>query len=422
VCDKTVVCLPRSASHQTDAISAHLPHQHNCYAIHYLPTAPQHMRAEFFQPEQPSATSMTPLERPSLHTTLPWTTSPLLISAPMGGYAGPALAAAVSRAGGLGLIGALMDEKLLDRQLREASDLLGKDPKVSSGKDGMLPLGVGLLLFALSKPEKRAAFLRVLGKWRVGVVWLFAERSIEDFGVWAGEIRKVEGLRGTQIWVQTCSVAAAVQIAKEARPDVLVLQGSDAGGHGHARSAGVISLVPETVDALANEGLSLTPYVVASGGIADARGVAAALALGADGVVMGTRFLGSEEVMMPHPGYQQQILEARDAAHATTRHTVFDELKGPNMWPGHYDGRAVRSVSWREHVEDGVGIEEIRERTKRAEEGEGKGYTGKMEEKRQVVWAGTGVGLVKKVLPAGEIVRSVREGVKQRLEDARARL
>ncbi|KPI34502.1 Nitronate monooxygenase [Cyphellophora attinorum] len=357
-----------------------------------------------------------------LHTTLPWTASPLLISAPMGGYAGPHLAAAVSRAGALGLIGALMDENLLDRQLQEASDLLEREPKVQSGTDGMLPIGVGLLLFALAKPEKRDAFLNVLGKWRVSVVWLFAERELKDFGIWAQEIRKVEGLQHTQIWIQTCSVGAAVQLAKEVKPDVLVMQGSDAGGHGHARSAGVVSLVPETIDALAAEDLTTTPYVVASGGLADARGVAAALALAADGAVMGTRFLASEEVMMPHPGYKQQVLDAKDGAHATTRHTVFDELKGPNMWPSHYDGRGLRSVSWKEHVEDGVGIEDIRQRTKAAEDGEGKGYAGAPEEKRQVVWAGTGVGLVKKVMPAGEIVRTVRDGVKQRLEDARARL
>ena len=77
-------------------------------------------------------------------------------------------------------------------------------------------------------------------------------------------------------------MAAARHVAGTTKPDVLCIQGADAGGHGFERGAGIISLVPEVFDTLAREGFSHIP-LVASGGIVDGRGVAAALTLGALG-------------------------------------------------------------------------------------------------------------------------------------------
>ena len=358
--------------------------------------------------------------RTSLSSRLPWTTQPFLANAPMGGFAGPDLAAAVSRAGALGLIGALMDENVLEQQLSRAAELLSAEPAVV-GSDGQLPIGVGLLLFALGE-KKRKAFLEVLGKWKVTVVWLFAESQLSDYGIWIAAVRATPGLENAQVWVQSCSVGAAIALAtakdEKARPDVLVMQGQDAGGHGWEQGAGIVSLVPETVDALEAAGVAGSVHVVASGGIADGRGVAAALALGAEGVVMGTRFLASKEVDLPHAEYQKQILAAKDGGQATVRDKVFDELKGKNIWPGVYDGRAIRSASWKDRVADGLAIEEIQARFAKGS-GEAWGFGG---EKRAAVWSGTGVGLVNEVLPAAEIVTTVREGVRKRMEEARARL
>lgn len=334
----------------------------------------------------------------------------------MGGFATSPLACAVSRAGGLGLIGALTSPSLLDSQLAEASTLLAAEPAVVGGKNGRMALGVGLLLFALDD-QKRKEMLGVLGRWRVGVVWLFGEREVSEF---AGVIKEVrEKVPGAQVWVQVCSVGAAVEVARGVNvPDVICLQGGDAGGHGWKGGAGVVSLVPEGRDAMRE--VEFKGGVVCAGGIVDARGVAAALALGADGVVMGTRFLASEEVKVPDEGYKRQVVEARDGGAVTVRDVVFDELKGPNIWPGRYDGRGLKSRSYEDHVR-GMAIEEIRERHKKAEGEDGKGY-GEGEGRRAVVWSGTGVGLVNEVKPAGEIVRSIREQVKARLEEARARL
>lgn len=346
----------------------------------------------------------------SFRQQLPWTASPLIVSAPMGGFAGPELAAAVSRAGGLGLIGALDTPDTISAQLQQTRELLGAHPAVETG-DGRLPVGVGLLLFVLRK--KRAQVLDVLARHEPSVIWLFAEQELNDYAEWAGEIRRA--CPRSQIWIQTCSVSGAVELARTAKPDVLVMQGADAGGHGWEMGAGIISLVPETRDALARDKLAVD--VVASGGIVDARGVAAALSLGADAVVMGTRFLASEEVVV-HPRYQKQVLDTEDGGQLTVRAKVFDELAGPNRWPVLYNGRAIVSNSYRDH-RVGVDIDEIRTRHKNAVAGTDLGWG---DNQRAVVWSGTGVGMVKAVHPAGVIVREIREAVATKLEDARARL
>jgi nitronate monooxygenase len=81
------------------------------------------------------------------------------------------------------------------------------------------------------------------------------------------------------------------------------MQGSDAGGHGPCPGAGIVSLVPETRGTLDREGFSGIG-IFAAGGISDGRGIAAALACGANGVVMGTRFLASTEVELPAEAYR----------------------------------------------------------------------------------------------------------------------
>lgn len=138
---------------------------------------------------------------------------------------------------------------------------------------------------------------------------------------------------------------------------MLVLQGLDAGGHGGEKGAGVISSIPEVKDALDDSGATEIS-IVAAGGIADGRGVAAALALGAEGVVMGTRFVAAEEAQV-HPAYNAAVLDTSDGGQSTIRAKVFDELAGPNIWPVDYDGRAIVADSYLDHAE-GISIDEIR--------------------------------------------------------------
>ncbi|KAK3115194.1 hypothetical protein LTR53_005698 [Teratosphaeriaceae sp. CCFEE 6253] len=341
----------------------------------------------------------------SLQQRLPWTQSPLIINAPMGGHAGAALAIAVTKAGGHGQIGAVADMNDLASHLARVEQALPR-------YNGLLPIGVGLLPFIIDLDDA----LPVLEKYKPAVVWLFAAKELADYAVCAAQIRRV--IPGVQIWVQVGSVAAALAVAEDCKPDVMCVQGLDAGGHGFEKGAGIVSLFPEVADALTTAGHDSTP-LVAAGGIADGRGAAAAFALGAQGVVMGTRFLSAPETQL-HPIYRKAVLAAHDGGQTTVRAKLFDELRGPNMWPLSYDGRSIVMESWIEHA-DGSGIEEIRRLHAEAGKAEDGGY-GVDGRGRTAMWAGTGVGLVRKEQPAAEIVEEVRRQVVEVLEGVKARL
>lgn len=334
-----------------------------------------------------------------LLTDYSWAASPIIINAPMSGFAGDALATAVTSAGGIGMIGGVFDMKALEANLERANATFSSNPSFASRST--LPLGVGLLPF-VSKMEEA---MPVLAKYKPAILWVFAAKEFADYGTWAKAIRRESP--ETKVWIQVGSVTAALEVAKICSPDVLVLQGADAGGHGFSRGAGIISLLPEATDVLRANGYGHVP-LVAAGGIVDGRGVASALALGAAGVVMGTRFLAAPETTM-HPQYRAAVLGARDGALSTARSLVFDELRGPTMWPGLYDGRALATDSYTDAVK-GVDIEKIRELHKEAVAGEDAGYGGG--NPRAAVWAGAGVGLVNDVKPAVDIVREVRDAAK----------
>ena len=322
----------------------------------------------------------------------------------MAGTAGPELALAVSKAGGLGLIGSLNDMKDLDSKLAKVEQSMDR-------VDGLLPIGVGLLLFITKLDEA----IPVLEKYKPAVVWFFAAPNLSDYDAWTSRVRSA--LPKSQIWIQVGSVVAALTIAKNSKPDVMSVQGQDAGGHGFEKGAGVISMLPEITDALAENGLKTR--LVAAGGITEGRSVAAALMLGAEGVVMGTRFLASEEAKL-HPIWQKAIISADDGAESTVRSKLFDNLKGPNIWPNAYDGRSIVMESYEAHV-SGTDIEEIRKLHNEAAKEDHAGY-GTHGKGKAAMWAGTGVGLVKKVQPAGEIVEEVRTAALKVIEATKARL
>lgn len=359
----------------------------------------------------------------ALSDSYPWTSSPLICNAPMGGYAGPfarsALAVAVTRAGGIGFIGTVRDiTGETARELAEARNLLSASGHFNPNDDdenAVLPIGVGFLPCLASLED----CVEVVKAHRPAVVWFFAARELGDYALWTRRMR--EASPASKVWIQVGSVAAAVEVAGTCEPDVLVVQGIDAGGHAFEKGAGVISLLPEVADALREreqqqqqqkpsvEGRKIA--LVASGGIVDGRGVAAAYALGASGVVMGTRFLASEEVSLPHRRFQDVILATRDGGQNTVRAKVFDELMGPNVWPEVYDGRSVVTESYVD-LKRGKGIDDVRALFAEAEKAEPMGFGDGKVVGRATVWAGTGVGLVNEVKPAGDIVRDARNVAK----------
>ncbi|KAF3919565.1 hypothetical protein ABW20_dc0102660 [Dactylellina cionopaga] len=340
----------------------------------------------------------------ALAASYPWTSSPLIVSAPMRLIAGPPLAHAVSSSGGFGFLAAGLDVSSLPQLLIDFKTLLSTSPIANSTSD-VLPLGIGFILYGADL-ELTLKIFSEQGN-TPAAVWLFAPIDGEQLKLWADGIRSATNNK-TKIWVQVSSVAAAIEAIKLASADVLVIQGADAGGHGRYASAGLISLVPEAVDAVTeycSKSGAKTPDFIATGGISDSRGVKAALALGAGGAALGTRYLASNEAKIAK-GYRDAILRATDGGVSTVRTDVYDQLRGTTGWPKEYGGRGVVNKSYEDAISGAVGFEENKKLYKQAEARGDLGWEG--EEARMTTYAGTAVGLVKTVMGAADITKELR--------------
>jgi nitronate monooxygenase len=228
------------------------------------------------------------------------------------------LTAAVSAAGGLGILGGgYGEEGWLTREL----DLLAR-----SGRR----FGVGFITWSLATQPH---LLDLALERRPAAVML----SFGDPRPFVEPIKRA----GAQVICQVQSLAIAREAAA-AGADILVAQGTEAGGHGISR--GLISLVPEVVDAVKGE----IP-VVAAGGIADGRGLAAALMLGASGVLLGTRFYATEEAA----GAQAAKERIRAATGDDTVRSIVFDISRRNVWPAPFTGRCLRNA----HTERWLGRE-----------------------------------------------------------------
>ncbi|KAE8349277.1 hypothetical protein BDV28DRAFT_160624 [Aspergillus coremiiformis] len=339
-----------------------------------------------------------------LSRTYPWVSSPFIVSAPMRVMSGPALAVSVSRAGGLGFLGPGVQTQDMLRDLEETASLV-QDLRTSSSvfPSAVLPVGVGFQLWADDLDTAVAG----IGRFKPCAAWLFAARDgSSDYDRWSRRIRDASS--GTQIWVQIGTLAEARGLlAGSERPDVIVVQGAEAGGHGRAKDGlGLFTLLPEVVDAVAARRIP----IFAAGGIADGRGAAAALCLGADGVVMGTRFLASEEARISR-GYQGEIVRASDGAVSTTRTLLYNHLRGTMGWPEEYSPRTIINRSFVEH-QAGRSFEELK---KCHDEAARAGDAGWGPEGRLATYAGASVGLIHGVKDAAAIVHDAQEAVRERI-------
>lgn len=295
---------------------------------------------------------------------------PILL-APMDLVAGARLTAAVSAAGGLGILGGgYGDEEWLTREL----DLL---------EQSRARFGVGFITWSMAKQPK---LLDVALERKPAVVML-------SFGDPRPFVERIKNT-GAILICQIQSIALAKEAAA-AGADILVAQGSEGGGHGVSR--GLISLLPEVMDTI---GTSIP--VVAAGGIADGRGLAAALMLGASGALIGTRFYATPEAT----GAQ----EAKDRICAATgddtlRSVVFD-ISRRNVWPAPYTGRCLRNT----HLDRWFGRE--LELLRHQEEESAKYAEARKENNFDIaaVIAGESSGLIRDITSARDIVeRIVRE-------------
>jgi NAD(P)H-dependent flavin oxidoreductase YrpB (nitropropane dioxygenase family) len=310
-----------------------------------------------------------------------------IIQAPMGGATCPALAAAVSNAGGLGMLAlSWADHEDIRRQIRETKALTDR------------PFGINLVL-----EWEQQDRLTVCLEEGVPIVSFF----------WGDPAPLIERVKASGALVmQTVASSQEARRAVENRADVIVAQGWEAGGHVLGKVS-TLALIPRVVDAV-------TPVpVVAAGGIADGRGVAAALMLGASGAWIGTRFLAAQEAAI-HPTYRDRLFAAAetdtvysqvfdggwpDAPHRTLRNTTIATWDAagrpePGARPGEGEvlawsptrGEYVRYASMTPSPDAEGNIEALS------------------------LWAGQGVGLVRQAQPAAEIIDGLMQEARSALQ------
>lgn len=297
-----------------------------------------------------------------------------IILAPMGGVSGGRLAAAVSNAGGLGLVGGGYGDL---RWLREQLFLVRNECRAA--------WGVGFITWSIDQSAIEVAL-----EHEPHAIML----SFGDPKPYARLIRSM----GCKLICQVQDLDGA-RIAQEAGADIIVAQGSEAGGHGASRAT--FPLVPAVVDAVAP-----TP-VLAAGGIADGRGLAAALMLGADGALIGTRFYASVEALGSDRA-KQRIVEAH--GHQTARTRVFDIVRRL-AWPEANTGRALSN--W--FLERWEGREAELAAALDAEHQAYLEAARNVDTDTAVVWAGEAVDLIKDVERAAALVARIGAEASARL-------
>jgi nitronate monooxygenase len=297
-----------------------------------------------------------------------------------GGMAGPELVAAVSNAGGCGVLGmGGLPARYIRQQIQHLRTLTDK------------PFGVNIILPMLQEGQIEACFDE-----KVPILVLF----------WGDPQPYVEEAhkRGTKVFIQVGSVAEA-KAAAAAGVDAIIAQGVESGGH--VKSTSLSTIVPAVVEAV-------KPIpVIAAGGIANGRGVVAALSLGAQAVSMGTRFLCSEETQVLR-AYKERVMQAKAE---DTVYTLLFDVGWPNA--AHRVLRNKEITEW-----ETVGRPETGKRP-----GEGStlgtmqiagttvdvpryavfppmpGFSGDIE--RTALYAGESCTLINDIKPAAQIVRDI---------------
>jgi nitronate monooxygenase len=308
---------------------------------------------------------------------------PVLL-APMAGIAGGRLASAVTEAGGLGLIGGgYGDETWLQREFAAA---------------GNSRVGCGFITWSLAK-EPRLLDL-VLAHEPAALMLSFG-----DPRPFAERIKSA----ATVLICQVQSRDHALQ-ALDAGAEIIVAQGTEAGGHGGERST--LPFVSALVDLVARR--APETIVVAAGGIADGRGLAAALALGADGVLVGTRFYATIE-SLGHETAKARIATA--SGEETVRTSVFDIVRGYH-WPDCITGRALRN----DFTQRWHGRESALATALNGERGRYQAAAASGDVDTLVVFAGECMDLIEDIPQAGEIVTRMVAEAEQALTAAAAQI
>ena len=287
----------------------------------------------------------------------------------MGNATSPELVAAVSTAGGLGVLGATRQNP--EELARDAAAIRAATTR---------PFGLNLLLF-MERPGQYDALLAARPK-VISTAWAALE---QDLGGYVARAHAVGALAMHMI-----STVAEAKVAARAGVDIIVAQGTEGGGH--IGLMGTMPLVPMVVSAVA-------PIpVLAAGGVADGRGLAAALALGADGVLLGTRFLATDESPIAK-GFKQAILDSD--GHDTLVTDIPDVASG-NTWPGAY----VR-VRRNRFIEEWMGRDNELRRRRVEVSAQLREAAQAGDPDRGAVMIGQTAGLIDRIEPAADLVRQI---------------
>lgn len=278
------------------------------------------------------------------------------------------LASAVSNAGGLGVIGVGgADADWVEAQIRQMKEHTDK------------PFGVNLMLMNPQADE----IAELLVREKIAVITTGAGNPGKYMDRWKDAGAKV---------IPVIASVALARLMERGGADALIAEGTESGGH--IGAATTMTLVPQVADAVKIP-------VVAAGGIADARGFAAALMLGARGVQMGTRFVAAKESVV-HENYKEKIIRAKD---------IDSEVTGRST--GH-PIRVLRNKMTREYLrmeKEGAGLEELEKMTLgalRRAVVDGDVMTGS-------VMAGQIAGLVKSEDSCAQIMKEIVTGAEQLL-------
>jgi enoyl-[acyl-carrier protein] reductase II len=288
-----------------------------------------------------------------------------IVLAGMGGVSMAPLVAAVSNAGGLGVIGAAtLDPDGLRKEIRKTRELTDK------------PFAVDLLA---PIPDHIRAHMRVVFEENIEI--FVAGLAVPDDFI--TEMHE----HGMKVVVMCGKVRHAIK-SERAGADCVAAQGTEAGGH--TGEVGTLALVPQVVDAVKIP-------VLAAGGIADGRGVAAALALGAQGAVIGTRFIASNESTAA-PAYRKALVTgAEDSTVRTRCYTGKPARAIRNSYTADWEARAAEiqpfPIQVMESVQQGVM--------------DYAGRRGDADPDRTFMPAGQGLGLIHDVRPAAEVFRQL---------------
>ena len=312
-----------------------------------------------------------------------------IFSVGFGSGAGPELAAAVSNAGGFGVLGVSgMPPDEMERRIAKTHQMTDR------------PFGVNIIIAETDEGDRELLTDQVAAAGRLGVGAVIVFWGDPAPYVGAAHQNK------TRLLIQVGSVDEA-RAAAEAGVDAVIVQGIEAGGHVRGNTS-IWRLLPATVDAV-------TPLpVLASGGIGDGAGIAKALRLGAQGVSLGTRFVACDEAWI-HPAYKQRIVDSDardtvynslydvwwpDAPHRTLRNKTLAEWEAAGRPPpgdrpgeGTSIGRLRRtSGEWIEWPRYAVGTTMP-------------DFEGDIE--YAPLWAGESCSVVNDIKPAAEIIRDL---------------